>query len=122
MSEKKEFESLYEEYLSAKSKRDLKLIGSLYAEDAIYIAANSHAVEVRKAINTMYKDPPPEDLEVILNRVEVENNLAWVHGIGRWNEDGQCLGIEFIDIWRRNSGTWQISACIVNSSDGFPID
>ena len=122
MNAKKEFESLYAVYLSAQREGDMELLGSLYEEDAIYVPANLPAVEGRTAICAMYTEPPPEDLEITLNRVEVENDSAWVYALGHRNADGQRHGVAFVDVWHRNNDKWQISACIVNSSDGFALD
>ena len=122
MNSKEEFESLYNTYLSAQRKGDMGTLSSLYAKDAIFVPADSLAVEGRSAICAMFTNPYPEDLEITLNRVEVENNSAWVYAISHWNVDGQRRVGVFMDVWRRNNGKWQISACIVNSANGFVLD
>jgi len=100
----------------------MELLGSLFTENAIYVPANSIAVEGRAAICALYTDPPPEDLGITVNRVDVENDSAWVYAFSHRNVDGRRLGNAFVDVWRRNNDMWQISACIVNSSDGFVLD
>jgi ketosteroid isomerase-like protein len=122
MSAKKEFEALYKIYLDARREMDVELLGSLYANDAILIPANSLAVEGRSAICATYTGPPPKDLAITINRVNVDNNTAWVYALGHWGEDGHRRGVAFVDVWCRNNNKWLLSTCIVNSSQGFTLE
>ncbi len=122
MNAMEEFEGLYRGYLDAQREGDIDAIGSLYAEDAVLIPAESLPVHGRTAICATYGGPGRSDIEVTLNRVEIEDNLAWVNGLGHWKVDGQRHGVVFVDVWRRENGNWRMSACISNSSDGFPIE
>lgn len=121
MNVKEEFEGLYRVYLDAQREGDKEKIGSLYSEDAVLIPAESLPVEGRTAICATYDGPGRSDVEVSLNRVESEGNLACVTGFGYWTVDGQRQGVAFVDVWRREDGKWRISTCISNSSDGFAI-
>lgn len=122
MNVNEEFEGLYRVYLAAQREGDIEKIGSLYSEDAILVPAESMPVEGRTAICATYDGPGRSDVEVSLNRVEIEGNLACVTGFGHWNVDGQRQGVVFVDVWRRENGEWRISACISNSSNGFVIE
>ena len=103
-------------------KNDANAIQDLYAADALVMPPNATAIEGRAAIA-----PWAREISAVLAafeaspiRVRVEGNMAWI--AGRYTmtvklpsgETANDTG-KYLEVWRREGGTWRITADMFNS-------
>ncbi len=121
MSNTDEIRDLYRQYLEAQRKGDSEAVASLYTEDAKLIPPGRQPLIGRTEIGKYFEGSAGSGIELDLNHIEIEGNLAWVTGLAHWDADGHRRYVAILDVCRRENDKWRIAACMWNSPDGFAI-
>ena len=111
----------YEAYQDARSRGDGIAIAALCAEDCVVIPPGQLPIKGRQAIEEFYAGPPSVGIEMDFDRVVVSGDLAVVHGIAHWHDEGNRQGVAFADVFRWDGKQWLCMLCTWNSNAGFPV-
>ena len=85
MSNTDEIRDLYRQYLEAQRKGDSEAVASLYTEDAKLIPPGRQPLIGRTEIGKYFEGSAGSGIELDLNHIEIEGNLAWVTGLAHWD-------------------------------------
>ena len=117
-----EIRGLYREYVEAERSGDAKAIASFYSADALLIPPEHKPLKGRAEIEKYFEGATNSAVDMEINHIEAEANIAWVAGLFHWTADDQRKNLAFLDVWRQENGEWRLASCMWNSSDGFAIE
>jgi uncharacterized protein (TIGR02246 family) len=123
MDDAEEIRALYRQYWAAERSRDAEAIAAFYTADARLIPPGQGPLigptKVRRYFEKSFEGLGGSNVEADLSHIEPAGDLAWVAGLAHWQDEDRTRHLAFLDVWRREKGSWRIAACSWNSSDGF---
>jgi len=118
-----EIRALYREYWAAERSGDAEAIATFYTADARLIPPGQEPLvgpaKIRKYFQKSFEGLDRSDVEADLGHIELAGDLAWVTGLAHWQDGSQTKHLAFLDVWRREKGSWRLAACSWNSPNGF---
>ena len=112
------------QWLDAFNRADAEALASLYTEEATLLEPNSPLVVGRESIQTIFQGFfDTSGLQLQLTVIELSVNGDMAHRFGRYTltiqpEEGEAISDngKYVEIWKRENGTWKIDVNIWNSS------
>ena len=117
------------QWVDAFNQADAAATAAIYTEDAKMLPPNSSIIIGREGIQAFFQgfyDVGGRDAQLTVIDLHVQGDMA--HVVGKYTftiqpEEGEAISDngKYVEIWKRENGSWKISADIFNTSIPLPI-
>ena len=122
-------EAVSKRWVDAFNQGDATAVASLYTEEATLLEPNSPLVVGRENIQAMLQGFfDTNDLKLQLTVIELSVNGDMAHKVGKYTltiqpEEGEAItdNGKYVEIWKRENGSWKMDVDIWNSSLPLPV-
>ena len=117
-----------EQFVEAFNRGDAAAVAAIFIEEANLLPPNSPIIVGRESIQALYQgwfDAGVGDLQATVTDLHVNGDMA--HDVGKYTltiqpEEGEAIidDGKYVEIWKRENGSWKMDVDIWNSSLPLP--
>ncbi|MCH8305162.1 MAG: SgcJ/EcaC family oxidoreductase [Candidatus Marinimicrobia bacterium] len=117
------------QFVDAINRGDAAAVAAHYTEEAKRLPPNRQMIVGRESIQAHYQgifDAGVSDLQLTVIDLHVNGDMA--HVVGKYTvtiqpDEGEAISDngKYVDIWKRENGSWKLDVVIFNSSIPLPV-